>query len=194
MPMNSLIKYTIFSCSMMSAWTCISVRWVNLFWDMLLLNQVLRRLRVEQLLSDEAIETGRYRQSFSRFSASTNRDLVWEWSLERPAATSCTVSHRAAPLNASPNICSWSFSRSTSICGKMERLHIQCLWRFSNCRIDNSLLSQCCDFHSTLVESSAQFRKKQIHYFKKSSFPSHFISYRWQCLGLCGITIATQES
>lgn len=169
----------------MSAWTCIRVRWVNLFWDMLLLNQVLRHLRVEKLLSDEAIGTGKHRQSFRSFSASTNRDLVWEWSLERPAATSCTVSHRAAPLNASPNICSWSFSHSTSISVGRWRDCISSVGEDFPFAAFRTVLSECCNFHSIWSNPLLSSEKNRSTASKNLVLHLSFLSYQWQCLGLC---------
>ena len=97
-------------CSTMSPCTFMRVRYVSLVWDMLLLNQVLRRLSVEKLLSEDATDIGRHMQSFISFSASPKRDLVWGWSSDRPDATSCTVLWTVS-LKTPPNIWSCSCSR-----------------------------------------------------------------------------------
>jgi len=74
--MKLFIMSCISICSTMSPCTFMRVRYVSLVWDMLLLNQVLRRLSVEKLLSEDATDIGRHIQSFTSFSASPNRDLV----------------------------------------------------------------------------------------------------------------------
>lgn len=161
----------------MSAWTCIRVRWVNLFWDMLLLNQVLRHLRVEKLLSDEAIGTGKHRQSFRSF-LHLQIEILFEnevWSV---------VSHRAAPLNASPNICSWSFSHSTSISVGRWRDCISSVGEDFPFAAFRTVLSECCNFHS-IWSNPLLSSEKNRSASKNLVLHLSFLSYQWQCLGLC---------
>ena len=84
--MKVLIISAMSSFSTMSACTCIRVRCVSLSWVIVLLSQVLSRLRVEKLLSEEATEIGRHKQSLISFSTSPpKRALLCGWSSARSA-------------------------------------------------------------------------------------------------------------
>lgn len=84
--MKLFIMFCISNCSTISLCTCMSVRCVSLFWDIQVLNQVLR-LSEEKVLSEEATDMGRHMQSLISFSEATS------------CTTSCTVFKGAVSLS-----------------------------------------------------------------------------------------------